>query len=756
MGTKNKKKNKIQKVSNKLSISERISREAIAKQSSCSQTADIKENQKTKLKRFILLILVLVIIVLALLVTINKKSLVYDLKKAHEFNIMLITLDTTRADHLGCYGYKEAKTPNLDKLASEGIRFANAYCSVPLTLPSHTTILTGLEPVAHGVRNNGYYLSSNIKTVTQVLKENGYKTAAFVSAFSVDSRFGLDRGFDIYDDMYQIVMPFKSQNSERRAENTFTKFARWLEDNYREKFFCWVHYYDPHFPYDPPSPFREEFSERPYDGEIAYMDNYVGKIIEALSQKELLDKTVIIIAGDHGEGLGEKVEQGHGIFLYEETVRVPLILFNKAIWKKSRVVDARVSLIDIAPTIIELSGLKDKQFRMQGQSLINALRKGANKSREILLETLYPREFFGWSELVGIISGQYKFIQAPKPELYNLRTDPKERNNLITYSPDIAGVMKEKLEELLLSQKGASPQASSISIKTEDLERLRSLGYLNFAPANPKSSHPDPKDKIELLRLIQQAHIYEFEEKYPEAEKVYRKILEEIPDSPSSYVNLTLALAKQRKMEEALATLKKGLEKIPESETLLVGLGQTYLVIGKEEEAFETMRQVLKKNPNNIDALTVCAGILDGKGKKEEARVYYQKALKIEPESKFLRTNLAANLASTGKLEEAIEIYKGLIRDFPDDQSLYQFTGIAYSYLKKHEEAIFYLKQAIAIMPTRSGYFNLAVACQKAGRIKEAVDYYRLYLENSKGDNPVTIRMVQRELKNLEKKLFSN
>jgi len=753
MGKRKNKKGKIQKTDNRSKLSEKTLTKAVVTHPAGSQSSNSKRSRGAKPKIFIIITLAVVILAIAIIFLVKQKAVLYKLKETSPFNILLITLDTTRADHLGCYGYKEAKTPNLDKLAGEGIRFANAYCSVPLTLPSHTTILTGLEPVAHGVRNNGYYLSPDIKTVTEILKANGYKTAAFVSAFSVDSRFGLDRGFDLYDDMYQAGLPFKSQNSERRAENTFIKFARWLENSYKEKFFCWVHYYDPHLPYAPPSPFREEFSERPYDGEIAYVDTYVGKIIESLSQKGLLEKTIIIIAGDHGEGLGEKVEQGHGIFLYEETVRVPLILYNRVIWPKSRVVESRVGLIDIAPTMIELSGLKEEQTKMQGQSLIGTIGKVKKEDREILLESFYPREFFCWSELVGIISGKYKFIQAPKPELYDLKADPEERNNLINYSREVAGDMKKKLEKLLLSRKGSGVQASSGIPRAEDLERLRSLGYLNFAPAGQRTTYPDPKDKIDLLRLIQQAQAYEYEEKYPEAEQIYQKILEEIPDTPASYVNLTLAQARQRKMEEAIATLKKGLQQIPESETLLVGLGQTYLVMGKDAEAFETMNRVLEKNPNNVDALTVCAGILDAKGRKEEARTYYRKALAIEPESKFLRTNLAANLASIGKLEEAIEIYKNLIKDFPEDQSLYQFTGIAYSYLGNHEQAIFYLKQAIAIMPTRSGYFNLAIACQKAGLIKEAIDYYWLYLENSKGDSQVTIRLAQRELEKLEKKL---
>lgn len=666
-------------------------------------------------------------------------------------NILLITLDTTRADHLGCYGYKDARTPNLDKLAAEGVRFANVYCPAPLTLPSHVTILTGLEPFQHGVRNNGHYLSSEVKTLTERLKDRGYKTAAFVSAFSVDSRFGLDRGFEVYDDTFAINLPFKTTNSERRAEDTFTRFNRWLNKNPEEKFFCWVHYYDPHLPYDPPEPYRQEFSQNPYDGEIAYMDVYVGKILEALEEKDILNKTVIIIAGDHGEGLGERVEVGHGIFLYEETIRVPLIFWGKGVFSRPAVIEERVRLTDITPTIISLLGFMEEDFdQISGQSLEPHFRKKNQPERDVIIETFYPRENFAWSELVGLISGKWKLIQAPRPELYDLKADPEERINLYQYNQEIASKLKKRLEAMILD----SPVPAVTGTGTaEDLEKLSSLGYISLAPVGTVSTYPDPKEMVDLLRLIQQAQALEYQENFSEAEKIYQEILEETPDSPASYINLALAQAQQKKMDLAIETLKKGQERLPDSEIILVRLGHTYLVTGKYWLAFETMQRVLVDNPENVDALTVCASILDAAGRKEEAKNFLERALAIEPESKHLRASLASNLASSGRFEEAIEIYKALINDFPEDQSLYQYTGIAYSYLGDHDQAIFYLKQAVAITPTRSGYFNLAVACEKAGQIKEAAQYFKLYLENSQGDDPEKINLAQKELEKLEKQL---
>lgn len=678
-----------------------------------------------------------------------------NLKAAADCNILLITLDTTRADHLGCYGYKKAKTPNLDRLAAEGLRFVNTYCPAPLTLPSHTSIFTGLEPVKHGVRNNGRYLAEGIRTITEYLHDKGYKTAAFVSSYSVDSRFGLDRGFDTYDDSFQANLPFKTLNAERRAEDTFASFAGWLENNFRQKFFCWVHYYDPHLPYTPPSPYREEFADSPYDGEIAYMDNYVGRILDALKAKGLLDKTIIVVAGDHGEGLGEKIEQGHGIYLYEETLRVPLIFWNKSIWPRAAAINTRVRLIDIAPTLAEMLGLKAEASLMQGQSLLPVMAGREKKDREVLAETVYPRENFGWSELVALVSGNWKYIQAPRPELYDLKSDPEERKNLSQYEKERSEKLKARMEQLLLMSGGGTGSGAGQTARSEDLERLRSLGYISFAPARPGSSVLDPKDPeaVELLTMVQKAQMYEYQNNYEEAEKLYEKILEKTPDSPASYISLALAQARLKKMDQALETLKAGLKRLPDNELLLVRLGHTYLVMNRPQEAYETMTQVLKLNPRNIDALTACGGLMEAAGQREEATRYYKMALDLEPESKFLRMALANNLAASGHFQEAIEIYKKLIEDFPQDQAFYQYAGIAYSYLGDFSQAIFYLRQAVAIKPTPVGYFNLAVAYEKSGDLKNAIKYFESYLEIATNDDPRSIAQARAELEKLKKQV---
>jgi arylsulfatase A-like enzyme/tetratricopeptide (TPR) repeat protein len=671
-------------------------------------------------------------------------------------NVLLITLDTTRADHLGCYGYGPAKTPNLDALAREGIRFARVYCPAPLTLPSHSSIMTGLYPATHGVRNNGHPLAPKFRTLAEILKGQGFATAAFVSSFSVDSRFGLGRGFDVYDDTFQPQAPLKGANAERRAEETFARFSRWLDRQGGDRFFAWVHYYDPHLPYDPPSPYREGSPGRPYDGEIAYMDHYVGAVLDRLKAKGVLGETLVVVAGDHGEGLGDKVEAGHGIFLYEETLRVPLIIQNSKFFPHPGVVPGAVRLVDVAPTILEAIGLRSEAAGMEGRSLLSRARKPTGEDLDALIESFYPRENFGWSELVGIVSGSWKLIQAPRPELYDLANDPGEKANLAASAAGKAAELRQKLERELV-RLSARPDApgGTPAAKVDDQERLRSLGYVNFSPAKPGTVAPDPKDEIGLLKLIQQAQAFEVGGKYADAERAYQDIVAAIPDSPESYVNLALVQARLNRFDLALETLGRGLARLPDSEVLLVRLGHTYLVAGKAREALETMDKVLALDPQSVDALTVAAGILDATGRKDAARSYYERALAIEPESRHLRMSYAGNLASTGSLKEAIGIYEQLIVDFPEEQAFYQYAGIAHSYLGEYDRAISLLRQALAIRPTAIGFFNLAVAYEKRGDLKEAAEALRMYLRNSQGESEANIRKARTELENLEKKIGS-
>jgi arylsulfatase A-like enzyme/Flp pilus assembly protein TadD len=714
------------------------------------KTAPIqKETNKKKLllTAFILIILMAAASVYFFIAT-PRTTIVKD----SGLNVLLVTLDTTRADRLGCYGYTKAKTPNLDFLASNGVQFWNAYCQVPLTCPSHCSILTGTYPVYHQVRNNGsYYLSPELLTLAEALKGKGLETSAFVSSFTVDSRFGLEQGFDVYDDLLSPDQTFKALNSERRADAVYASFSRWLEKSRTGPFFCWVHLFDPHIPYDPPSPYREEFSDTPYDGEIAFMDFYIGKIVEKLKEQNLLGTTLIVLAGDHGEAFGEKQEEGHGVFIYDSTMRVPLIFFAENNLPPGKLIEARVRLVDIMPSVLDMLNMP-VPADIQGISLLPYIEGKKKQDLSSYIESYYPRENYGWSELVGLIDGDWKYIKAPQQELYNLDQDPQEENNLFQEERQVIQEKRDKLEEIIQNS-ASSLIAGKRDLTDEEKEKLRSLGYVSTSESPLGGELPDPKDRIEELLLVQRAQEYEIEGKFQEAAAIYEKILSLRPDVATSYVNLALMKAQMMEFDETIRILEEGLEKMPESEVLLSRLGHTFMLLGRVKKALEAFDLILKNNPRYFDALLASAWMLDLIGQKEDAHGYYLEALKIEPENKFARKNFAMSLASTKNFNQAIEIYLGLKEDFPDDYEIHQDLGIAYGYVGDISRSIESLEKAVSLHPNPVAYYNLAVAKKKVGNLEEAARYLKLYLENPEGESEESINSARAELQNLEKKL---
>jgi arylsulfatase A-like enzyme/Tfp pilus assembly protein PilF len=674
------------------------------------------------------------------------------IKKDSSLNVLLVTMDTTRADRLGCYGYQRAKTPNLDNLAAKGVEFLNVYCQVPLTTPSHCSILTGTYPLYHQVRNNGgYVLSPALVTLAEVLDGKGFATAAFVSSFTVDSRFGLDQGFKVYDDKFAEAQAFKALNSERKAEKTFEAFSRWLGKIQARTFFCWVHFYDPHLPYDPPAPYNVEFADSLYDGEIAYMDQVIGKTIEALREKGLLAKTLVILAGDHGEAFGEKVEAGHGVFIYDGTMKVPLIFYAENHLPAGLVIKSRVRLIDLMPSVLDMLNVPVNKD-VQGTSLLPYISGKKKEDLSSYIETYFPRENYGWSELVGLVDGDWKYIRAPKEELYNLKADPKEMENALGKNNKVASEKRAKLQDTI-ARYSSGIKSEKKELTTEEKEKLRSLGYLSQSTGAPQGPLPDPKNMVEELRMNQQAEIHEFEGNFAEAATVYEKILSLRPENPTNYVNLALTRAKMNQFDEAIRVLEQGVARIPGSEVLLSRLAHTYMVMGSLKKALDAWQVVLVINPRYFDALLASGWILDYTGKLEEARTYFEKALEVEPENRFLRKYSAENLAKMGKMKEAIEIYERLKEDYPDDYEVFQDLGIAYGYAGDLSRSIENLKKAVTLHPTPVAYSNLAVASRKAGTIQEAIDYLKLYLGNPEGENEESIKRAQQELAHLERLL---
>jgi arylsulfatase A-like enzyme/tetratricopeptide (TPR) repeat protein len=704
------------------------------------------------LRKFLPAVLALAVILVGGGLYLLLKPAAVPIVRNDKLNVLLITLDTTRADRLGAYGYAKAKTPNLDSIARNGVRFANAYAQVPLTLPSHTSIMTGTYPLTHGVHNNGaYVLPPGAVTLAKVLKDKGLKTAAFVASFSVDSRFGLNQGFDVYDDNFQSDAPFKAANAERKAEQVYGAFLPWFDKLKDEQFFCWLHFFDPHLPYNPPSPYREQFADRLYDGEVAYMDYIVGLVMRKLLDRNLLGKTLIVVAADHGEAFGEKGESGHGVFLYDNVLRVPLLLYAENHLPPGKVVEPRVRLIDIMPTVLDLMNVP-KPAAVQGRSLLPYIQRKEKADLDSYIETSYPKENFGWAPLVGLISGVWKYIRAPREELYDLKADPGEDRNAFASSGRTAAGLKQRLDDLIRTAVVPGVSAKQ-ALTTEEISRLRSLGYVDYSDPTARGAAADPKDKVGELKMIQDAERLEFEGNFPAAADLHEKMLALRPGAASSYVGLALARARLKDFDAAVAVLKRGTEKIPNSELLMFRLGYTYLVMGRIPDAQAEMEKVLALNPRSVDALTAMSVLLDGTGRKDEARAYFERALAVEPENSFLRMSYGQNLASAGRVSEAVDVFTKLTQEFPTDGQAWQLLGVTYAMIGDFDKAIDNLKQVLYIKPMPQTFYYLAMSYKEKGDLAESIRYLERYLEDPKDEPAPRVRNARAGIEAMRKAL---
>ncbi|HXV62548.1 MAG TPA: sulfatase [Vicinamibacteria bacterium] len=420
------------------------------------------------------------------------------------YNLVLLTLDTTRADRLGAYGWEPASTPALDRLAEEGLKFTGAISPAPMTLPAHASILTGLDPPSHGVHHNGQFsLDESFTTIAERLESQGYDTAAFVSAFVLDGRYGLRQGFAVYDDQVEPApgQAFGGLDSQRSARDVTERALAWLGTRTRQgPFFLWVHYYDPHAAYEPPEPFASQFAGAPYDGEIAYMDSEIDRILTSVRARA--EPALIVAAGDHGESLGEHREPTHSRLIYDATQRVPMIWWSPGLIGGPLVMEDTVGLIDVFPTLLDVLGVEFDASSLDGRSLV---RHHEEEDRALYMETMATYLDNGWSPLHGLRTQRAKYILAPRPEYYDLESDPGEKNNRYDIARSHADEALERLETLLKQKLGGMATAASIAegarpVDPDALRRLQALGYLGGGgsadPSLAPDSLPDPKDML--------------------------------------------------------------------------------------------------------------------------------------------------------------------------------------------------------------------------------------------------------------------
>jgi arylsulfatase A-like enzyme/Tfp pilus assembly protein PilF len=642
-------------------------------------------------------------------------------------NVLIITLDTTRADRIGAYGCRRARTPNIDRLAGEGALFSDCHACVPMTLPSHCTLFTGLYPIAHNVRNNGtYFLNPQAWTLAEALKPRGYETYAVIASFVLLSKFGLNQGFDVYEDAldpYELKHDYKS---EIRADQVFAKFSRWFAGERAGRFFAWVHLYDPHDPYDPPAAVAKFFPDDPlgrYDGEIANADIYLGKIVDALRARGVLDDTLLLVVGDHGEAFGEHQERGHAVFCYRENLHVPLILRYPRAIAAGRKVAVRADLTDIMPTVLDLLGLAVPE-EVQGRSLRPWLKgTAADPEREFYVESMYGREEKNWAPLTGIVAGGYKYISLPDPELYELKKDPAERHNLFKMKNILARELDRRLARLVAagSRRGVK---TSRELSASDRRELESLGYIS-AFSRRSEQTMDPKRGIvvdnrlrEIRRLIKQ-------EKADEAERQIRRLRDEHPglSMPQwQYVVYELALLR-RDSAGAVKALQDGIAAFPDMEQFRLPLASAYFAAKRYDKAEEQCRQMLAAHPGTTRALMLMAEIRERQGRLDEAGGFYAQALELEPQNAPLRIKHAELLLAAGQYPQAVAAYNQVLArpEAGNDPEMLLKVALLNAKYGTPEMAERQLAQAVAIRPAGKFFFNYALILAKNGKHDEAL-----------------------------------
>lgn len=650
-------------------------------------------------------------------------------------NVVLITIDTLRADHLGCYGHTKVKTPAIDRIAKEGVLFQRAFTPVPVTLPAHTSILTGLYPAYHKVRNNGTFkVDSQLVTLAEVLKEKGYQTGAFVGAFVLDSRYGLDQGFDFYNDYFE-----KDPNqsfliyNERVADKVVKSAMGWLDQHHQQKFFLWLHCFDPHAPYEAPEPFASAYQTNPYDAEIAYVDAVLGKFFAYLDQKDLFNNTLVVITADHGEGLGEHAEKTHAIFLYESTLHVPLIMRLPGLIPSASIIDQDVCSVDIMPTVLDLLKIKADEASCQGQSLTKFL-EGSKKQmeRELFSETYYTLYNHHWSQLEGLRAGRWKFIKAPRSELYDLLNDPREMNNLFNKEKEIA----KQLESRLLSfQKMVSAKqeylSSSLPMDKDTQDRLKSLGYVWTTPSTAGKSTtflPDPKDMITTLDYLNKGTYFYTLGDYEKAIEQFTLMLKVNPNDVFTHFVLGYMYDKSGLTNLAIEELKEAIRLDPGYVNAYNNLASIYHQLGRINEATEMLEAAMRLNPEYVELHENLGAIYFSLKRYDQARSAFQRAIELNPQGYQSYNNLGSVYLALGRFEEAEKAVLKALEINPSAPESLNNLGNIYLSQEKDELAIESFQKAFKLNPSNvQALVSLATVLIRRHKYTEA----RKFLENA-------------------------
>lgn len=608
-------------------------------------------------------------------------------KTVRQLNVVLVTIDTLRPDRLGCYGHPDNQTPNLDSLARKGALFENATAQTPLTAPSHASIFTGQNPTVHKVRDTGgFVLPSSSPVLAETLQSRGWDTAAFVGASVLKKGFGFHRGFGVYDD--QMPKPaasgMGSELPERRAGEVVDRALRWLNSQSGKPFFLWVHVFDPHSPYDPPSPFREKYAGRLYDGEVAYTDQQLGRLFDAVGRKSSPEDTLIVVLSDHGESLSEHGEYTHGVFLYDSTLRLVFIIAGPGIPPGQRLKQQARS-IDILPTILDLMG-SQAPAGVQGISLAPALMGKQLPATYSYAETLFPKINMGWTELRGIRTNQWKYIRAPKPELYDLVRDPAETRNVIADHPNEVREMEARLAEFAGPSGNRNPEiVGTVVVDQRTMEQLKSLGYsAGMAQQEYRLTGEgvDPKDRLELMKLLHLA--VSPDAPTPAALRLgwLRQALAKDPVNPTVYLHLGDEYQRAKRLKEAMQLYQDGIRNGVRTAWIYARLGHLYLQQGRREEAVVAYERAAQLNPTDCESLSDLGLIYLDMERTRDAERVFQWCLASGEEHALTYNGLGLvavrrqdMIAARGHFEKAVHLDPNLLEAYLNLGRIYRMTG---------------------------------------------------------------------------------
>jgi arylsulfatase A-like enzyme/tetratricopeptide (TPR) repeat protein len=648
-------------------------------------------------------------------------------------NVLLITIDTLRPDRLGCYESPYLKTPAIDALAGRGVVFTRAFAHNPETLPSHANIMLGVTAAVHGVHDNtNFVVRPEFPTLASWLKGRGYATAAIIGAFPLDSRFGLTRGFDFYDDDYGTQSPDRDNFVERPAEVVASRAAAWIAGK-KGPWFLWVHFFDPHQPYKAPQPFADRFRNDPYSGEVAYTDNALGGLLDFLKKHDLEGKTLVVLTADHGESLGEHGEATHGYFAYDSTIGIPLIIAGPG-FKPGRA-QGTASHIDIFPTICDLCG-GAKPASLQGISLVPAIRGGDVSSRLVYFESLMANCTRGWAPIRGFVDGRMKYIDSPIPELYDLDKDPGETVNLAPRTD--LGVFKSRLRAYLAGAPTGGESGAKRAADRETREKLGALGYVaspRLADQKQFTEKDDLKTLLPFHNRCQQADLLISRGRSSEAITALESIIAERGDFEDAYTNLAKLFNSLGRALDAAETLKRGNRMNPRSYQIAVLYANALSEMGRNDEAVEILKKQLALIDYDPEGWNYLGGAYLNQKNFREAEKAFERALQIDRNYAVVVNNLGtlyltASLDSKDRelLAKAIARFQRAIQIDPAYVSPYNGLGAALKISGDLDGAIRNWEKAVALKPDfRFALFNLGLAYLAKGEKPKALEHLTHY-----------------------------